>query len=242
MLASLAFANLPPGSVSQVEQDTDRWIELQSKIAKSRADWRSEKILLESTIKLLETEESTLKSNLEANEKASQVYVGNRDRMKEAIVGKRAALAALMEPLARIEGELKAMMPRLPEPLLDELKVHLAKVEGVAESEKAIPARVQSLVAALTAIDRFGNSLTASRITRPGPDSGEVSVRVLYWGLVCGYGLDEANKRAWIIQPGGSGWDWEQKDELYESVSEMMSNYENDSTDPQLVTLPAKLR
>ena len=98
----LAFANLPPGSVSQVEQDTDRWIELQSQIAQVRADWKSERTLLQSTIKLLETEKSTLQANLEANQKASDVYVGNRDRMKESITSKKAALDALLAPLAKI--------------------------------------------------------------------------------------------------------------------------------------------
>lgn len=242
IVSPLAIANLPPGSVSKVEEDTDRWIELQSQIAKTRAEWKSERALLESTIKLLETEESTLKANLEANEKASEVYVGNRDRMKESIATKRAALEALALPLGRIETELKALLPRLPEPLLAELKIHLDKIESDGDREIAIAVRVQSLVASLTAIDRFGNSLTAARVTRPGPESGEVSVRVLYWGLACGYGIDEANQRAWIIQPNGSGWDWDQRDELFPRISEMIKNYENESTDPQLISLPATLR
>ncbi|MBK1879915.1 DUF3450 family protein [Pelagicoccus mobilis] len=235
-----AYANLPSDSVSKVEQDTDRWIELQSQISKARAEWRSEQTLLQSTIKLLETEESTLKGNLEANQKASDVYVGNRDRMKQSIDDKKAALDALVTPLARIETELRSLMPRLPEPLLAELKVHLDKIEN-GDGEIAIPVRVQSLVAALTAIDRFGNSLTAARITRPGPESGEVSVRVLYWGLACGYGVDEANQRAWVIQPGSGGWDWQQRDDLFLQISEMIGNYENESTDPQLISLPATL-
>lgn len=239
---SPAIASLPVESVDRVEADTDRWIELQSKIAKTRADWRSEEALLRSTIKLLESEESTLKSNLEANEQASSVYLGNRDRLKESIEKRASALGDLSEPLAKIESELTAVLPRLPEPLLDELAIHLGKMDGEEGGEIAVSARVQSLVAALTAIDRFGNSLTAARVTRPGPESGEVSVRVLYWGLACGYGVDEANKRAWVILPRAAGWEWKQKDELFLPISEMIANYEKDSTDPRLINLPAELR
>lgn len=242
ILLPIASAELPSAALGQVQEDTDRWIELQTQIARTQAEWKSEKALLDSTIKLLEAEEGTLKSSIDANEKASEVYLGNRDRIRRGIEEQRVALASLRDPLDRIESELSVLLPRLPEPLLQELQIHLNKIEGDEDSEIAIPVRVQSLVAALSAIDRFGNSLTAARITRPGPDSGEVSVRVLYWGLACGYGIDEANQRAWVIQPGGDGWDWQQRDELFGAISEMFANYEKDSTDPKLISLPAALR
>ena len=242
LFATLAFAKLPSDFVDQVQEDTDRWIQLQAQIAKTQGEWKSEKGLLESTIKLLETENATLRASLEANEKASEVYTGNRDRIKESIEGKRSALVSLSKPLAQIETDLAELLPRLPEPLLEELEIHLNKLEGGVESEAAIPGRVQSLVAALSAIDRFGNSLNAARIKRPGPESGEVSVRVLYWGLASAYGIDEANQRAWVIQPGESGWIWQQRDELFQPISEMFASYEKDSTEPKLISLPAALR
>lgn len=232
------FGQTDAGRISAIESDTDRWIELQSQIAKSKNDWKNERLLLGSSIEILEAEQATLIESIASNEQASGVYVANRDRIKRRVVEQRDSLAGLKEPLRALESELKVLLPRLPSPLRQEVQSHLAKVDAESAS---VASRAQSLVSSLTAIDRFSNSLTIKRVVRPGPDGGEVSVRVLYWGLAVAYGVDVANGRAWMIRPGGSGWEWQPRDEIFAEVLELVESYENRSDDPRLIALPASL-
>lgn len=226
------------GKISSIEANTDRWIELQSRIAESKNSWKNDRLLLESSIGILEAEQATLQQGIAANEKASQVYIANRDSIKKRVEEQRESLHALKQPLAKVEAELRALLPRLPPPLHAEVKAHLAKLDAVGSP---ITSRAQSLVASLTAIDRFSNSLTSRRVVRPGPNGGEVSVRVLYWGLAVAYGVDEANGRAWVIRPSAGDWVWQQRDEIFEAALELINGYEKESEDPQLIELPTTL-
>lgn len=241
-LQAMAVGQTGSVNIQSVESDTDRWIQLQSKISQAQSAWKSEKALLEGSIALLETEQSTLTSNLESNREASKVFETNRDRLVARVEEHREALDALATPLSELESGVRELLPKLPAPLQQEVSAYLAKLE---QSERGAPAslatRAQSLVAICAAIDRFSNSLTTARVARPGLDSGEVSVRVIYWGLAGGYGVDDANGRAWVIKPGSSGWSWEQRDEVYEPVFELIKSYEEENYAPSLLTLPAAI-
>lgn len=232
------FCQTDWGEISAIESDTDRWLGLQSQIAKAKNDWKSERLLLEGSIGILESEQATLLSSIDSNEEASQVYTANRDRIKTRVDEHRESLALLAEPLRTLETELKLLVPRLPEPLQREVRSHLAKVDS---KNAPVTSRTQSLVASFTAIDRFSNSLTSRRAARPGPDGGEVSVRILYWGLAVAYAVDEANGRAWVIQPTAAGWEWQQRDEIYPKALELLESYEAETEDPRLIEVPATL-
>jgi len=239
---TLANAKLLPKSVNEVEASTDRWIGLESQIASAKTDWLAEKTLLENTVELLKAEEAALAAQLEANKKASGIYLGNRDRMRERVAQTRAALEGFAEPLNLIEKRLDSLLPGFPEPLQEKLQIHLNAAEAGAQDALAVPARVQAMVAALTAIDRFGNTLTTDRVARPAPDSGEVSVQVLYWGLACGFAIDPAHSRAWIIEPKPDGWSWQAKDVQYQQIALLFEQFNDDTVAPALIELPLALR
>jgi hypothetical protein len=63
----------------------------------------------------------------------------------------------------------------------------------------------------------------------------------LYWGLAIGYAVDAANGRAWVIQPSPSGWDWQQRDDIYPEVLELIQSYETETETPRLIEVPATL-
>lgn len=242
-LRLFAAPDSPDDGFARAEADTDRWIQLESQIASARTDWTTEKALLASNIKLLETEQATLQRAIESNRKASEVYVSNRNRLSDRVEEQSTALAELEMPLRSIEQSLRSLYPKLPPPLQQQLAGHLNKLAPAADGGAAsVATRTQSIVSSLTAIERFSNTLTLVRETQPGPGSGEVSAQVLYWGLAVGYGVDQANGRAWIVEPGSSGWVWSEKPEIYDQVLTLIASYQRDAEDPQLVFLPATVQ
>ncbi len=223
---------------SSIEDNTDRWIELEAKIAVSKGEWRSEKALLESRIALLETEAKTLDETLASNEKAAELFLSNRDKLARELADAQAGLDFLEAPFSRLFARLDALVPSLPDPLQDEVRGHFTKLSG----DSSASARTQSLVAALSAIDRFNNSLTLARETKPAPDGGEISAKTLYWGLTVAYAIDEVAERAWIVEPSPGGWRWTQRDEIYEKAASLIAAYEDESEDPRMLLLPVTLR
>lgn len=229
-------------SIGSLETDTDRWIQLQSQIAKARSEWKSESALLENTIALLETEQAALRQNLESNKKASELLVANRDRLAASLAQQSQGLAALETPLREVEQSVRKLYPRLPEPLRQQLDGNLEKLQAVDEgTAPSLSTRAQALVASLATIDRFSNSVTLARETRPGPESQEVSARVLYWGLAGAYGIDPANQRAWVIEPTSEGWSWTERPDRYPQIESLIASYESEADEPQLILLPATL-
>jgi hypothetical protein len=68
-----------------------------------------------------------------------------------------------------------------------------------------------------------------------------VSVRVLYWGLAGAYGVDDANRRAWVISPGETEWEWEERSDIYDDVFELLKGYESETDSPRMISLPASI-
>jgi len=231
--------------VKRVENDADRWIELETRMAKERSQWKAEKRILQSRIDLLEAENESLESIREANQTLAATLLENRDRIARSIAENEAGLEALKEPLDGFAARLESLAEALPDPLREGARASLAKLAPKEDSESppSVSTRVQTLLSTLAKIDAFNNSLTLASATRPDPSGGEVNVRVLYWGLASGYALDRANRRAWIVAPeGGQGWTWTEADDAYEPIAEAFEVYESETRDPRLVSLPIELK
>lgn len=229
--------------IKAIEEQTDRWIELETRIARERNQWKTDRQLLKNSIDLLHTENRALQSMLESNQSASKVLLRNLDSLQSTIEENEAGLAALQEPLDRFEARLNSLAPQLPDPLRAEVTSLLAKVKPAPDKPKVTPStRVQTLVSVLAAIDKFNNSLTVANSTRPDPNGGEVSVRVLYWGLAAGFALDRANQRAWTVSPTEEGWTWSEANQAYLQIADLFQLYESDVQDPRLVLLPMNLK
>lgn len=226
--------------IELLEEQTDKWIEIESKIATTNKSWKEERSLIETNIRLLESESKTLDAALKSNEKANALYQANQDSIASALAENEKGLESLRDPFADLSIKVRTLFPQLPEPLQKELQKHMAKLPAPDNSspESSLSSQAQNLVAILTSIDRFNNSLTEARHTVESPSGGEVSVRALYWGLSTAYAIDEVNRRAWSIDPNGTEWRWNQNDEIYEKVVDLFTAYNGDETTPEMLLLP----
>ena len=228
-------------TVEKIEADTDRWIEIQSQIAKEKNQWKTDKELLQGSIKVLTTRNEALKQNLESNQTASGLFTSNYQKVANAIQENEAAIEFLESKLPALEAKLRAIAPRLPLPLRDEVEGQLQKISsGDASMTATASTRVQSLVATLTAIDRFNNSLTLSHEIRSNGQGGEVDVSILYWGLSSGYAVAGNGEQAWILTPGPESWVWTESD-LGIEIKMLIERYES-RENPVLVSLPTAIK
>ncbi len=227
--------------LDRVEDDTDRWIELQRSLAKENSEWKSDKELLLNSIRILNTEKGIIEKTLESNRLASELYINNEASLKSKIDAQKKALEVISNTLATQREKVDSIVVRLPEPLRSEIEVLALKLNpGEGEQATTVAGRMQSLISILTMIDQFNNSLTLTHQIRKDSNGAEIDTRVLYWGLSVGYAVDAKGELAWRLTPSSDGWAWEDASREAASIEAMLDIYENDRR-PSLVPLRATL-
>ncbi len=226
----------------EIGEDTDRWIELQSKVAKENALWKSEKEVLANSIRVLESEKEALEKSLESNKLASSLYSNNETLVSGRIESQLEALDVVEKELIFYEENVKALVAKLPAPIKKDVEPLVLKLAAEVDDQPAsVASRMQSLISILTMIDHFNNSLTLTHEIRRNEEGGSFDTRVLYWGLSMGFAADATASRAWLLSPGDDGWVWSDAHDKADAVMSLIDIYENDRK-PGLVTLPSILR
>lgn len=226
--------------LDRVEEDTDRWIELQRSLAKENSQWKSEKELLLNSIRILNTEKGIIEKTLKSNRLASELYITNEASLRNKIDGQKKALEVISNTLETQREKVDSIVVRLPEPLRSEAEALAHKLKPSEEETSTVAGRMQSLISILTMIDQFNNSLTLTHQIRKDSNGVEIDTRVLYWGLSVGYAVDAKGELAWRLTPGPDGWTWEDASSEAASIEAMLDIYENDRR-PSLVPLRAIL-
>ncbi|MDQ8203468.1 DUF3450 family protein [Pelagicoccus sp. SDUM812003] len=239
-LAILAPALLPATELDQLKQKTDKWIDLRTRLAEEKAAWRTDKEVLKTSIE-------TLQSSLSSAEESLAYYRHSIEELEERTSAarlKESAHSELGQQIAqRIDGyeqRLQALSERLPDPLKDKLRSLLAKIPGESEQNVPLPNRLQNVVAIMTTIDEFNQSLTLSHSIRSVDDGNTIEVRALYWGLSHGFATDLTGERAWLLKPDLDGWQWIDFDESSPAIKRIFHVYDK-LEDPIAVSVPFQI-
>ena len=229
--------------LSQVEKTMDRWVELEQRVAVEENAWGSERELLVNTAAALTKEQASLSRNLASFELASRLYENNLKGVTAEIDRIKVANDKFSVDLGLLEKQVRDLGPSLPEPLMKHVNPLLANTgKGEGDEERSMAERSQNLMAILSAISQFANSLTLTHSLRTSDSDGSrFDVEVLYWGLAIGFATDAAGSRGWILRPGESGWTWEEFPDGGPDIKTLIGVYKK-QREPVLVTLPASIR
>ena len=232
--------------LTDVQNNTDQWIELERRIADEQNQWETDREILSSRLAALQEEQASLRQNIESFAVANQLFDANRVRLEDELSLHRTANEALEERLAELESRIQTLRDVLPDPLLEELAPLLRRLDpapqGQEEEEKRSAAdRAQSVTAILAAISRFGNSINLTHTIRPSALGGpEKDIRVLYWGLSFAFASDVNGSEAWFLRPSPGGWTWEDRSDQALRFKALVDIYEKQK-EPELVTVPVRL-
>jgi hypothetical protein len=221
---------------AQLKNQADRWFDLEKRAADERNEWRTQKEVLTASIDVLKKEQASLQSKVEANELSAGLFAKRIETARTELAAHEAAHETLAAGCTTMERRLRALFPRLPEPLQQKIQPMLNKLER-PPAPLNISERTQALVAALTAVDLFNNSLTLTHHLRKNAAGDALDVKVLYWGLAMGYGVDADGTHAWLLTPGDQGWQWQEAPEHSPAIRTLVGIYEK-RDNPVLVTLP----
>lgn len=220
----------------------EKWVETRQTISRTKAAWQADKETLEQTVQLLQREVAVVAeqmSNLSTNSATVRKEWDEAESLKkssgEALEKARAFATAF-------EARLKALAPRLPQPLQDTLKPLLARMPAdPANTRMSAAERVQIIVGFLNELDKFNTAVTVASEKRTNPKGEEVAVETVYVGLGAAYFVNDAGDFAGTGTPGDKGWEWTTMPELAASVREVLLIYRNERP-ARFVPLPATIR
>ncbi len=229
-------------ALARLEENTGRWIELQRRLAEEKNRWESEHLLLNHRLTVLTEEQASLQQNFDSYKLANELFEKSRNRVLDNIGVLKAAGKKVELRLVDFEKRMLALAASLPDPLGQTIGPLLRQIESRhGDDERSIADRAQTLVAVISAVNEFANSLNLTHTVRTLADDGsEFDVKVLYWGLAFAYATNRPGTRAWFLRPGPQGWSWEDRSELAPRFKAVIDVYEK-QIQPELVTLPAEL-
>lgn len=227
--------------LDEAKSTIEKWVETRQLISRTRADWQSDKDLLEQQIALFERE---LKGVEEAMGKVDMgsAQVGKEKAEAEAsIAASVKALDAAKGFAGNLEAQIKEIHPKLPEPLQESLKPLLNRSPADANSKMAATERAQIVVGILNEVDKFQNSVSIFSEKRKNAGGEEIAVQVVYVGLGAAYFVNDAADFAGVGAPGAKGWEWTPKPEIAAAVADVVKIYRNEGG-ARFVALPVAIK
>ena len=219
----------------------DQWVQTRQITSKEKSDWRLEKSILSDTQELLSNELTRLDASLEELKNSATAADEDRAELtatKEQILE---ASAVVEGSIVELETQVKAIVARLPAPLVDRIKPLIRRLpEDPTDTTLSIGERVQNIVGILSQADKFNGTITQTSESRELGDGKVVEVRTLYWGLAMAYYVDAKGEYAGIGYPGKDGWEWPQIEGAGPQIKKLLDVYEG-SVEIQFVEVPARI-
>jgi len=218
-----------------------KWVETQQLIAKEKQDWQQGKQILQSRIDAVEGEIAALTERLaetrrtgaEANGKRAS-EVGENETLQRAGVD-------LASWVTGLEGGLRTLQARLPEPLLQKVKPLYDRMPTDPHATSvSLAERYQNVAGILNEVGKFNNDITMVTEVRTLSDGKPAEVRTVYVGLAQAYFVSPKGD-AGIGRPGVSSWEWISERELAPGIEQVVEVLQNKAK-PQFVSLPVKVQ
>src|SRR5262245_61388660 len=246
LIAAGVLLLVPAYAADEATPDSTRetlakWVETQQLIAKEKREWADGKEILTSRIDVLKGEIEATKGKLaDARKTAAEA-----NSKKAGTVAESAALQEVGTGLAMeagdLEAGLRALLPRLPEPLQEKVKPLFDRMPVDAASTKvSLAERYQNVAGVLNEINKFNNDITMVTEVRTLGDGKPSEVRTVYVGLAQAYYVSPKGE-AGIGRPGATAWEWTPSPASAAQIAEAVEILQNKAK-PRFVALPVKVQ
>lgn len=220
----------------------DQWVQTRQIISEEKADWTVEKSILSDTVQLLNSESKRLEEALADLESSATAADEERTTLAAEKEKLTAASAVVEANIGELETQMKRVLKRLPQPLIEKIKPLIRRLpEDHYKTDLSLGERVQNIVGILSQADKFNTTITQTSESREIDGGKIVEVRTLYWGLAMAYYVDASGQYAGIGVPGSDGWEWPRVDGAGAGIKQLIDVYEG-SEDITFVNVPARIK
>lgn len=241
LLGAIALNPVLTAEIRETQETLINWVETQKAIAETKAEWISEKEIVNDLIRLLENEKEKLNARLDKLEDSDNATDKVRTKLnadRERLVAANDALATVIPDL---EQKTRDLLVKMPEPLIEELDPLIRRLPNPQkETRLPVSQRLLTVVGILNKIDKFNTGITIkSEIRNVGESNSEVTT--LYFGLAGAFFANDNGSYAGTGAPGETGWEWTEVPAESKAIVTLINSYEG-AREAKFVSLPISVR
>jgi hypothetical protein len=230
-----------PPTLEETRLALGKWIETQQIIVRERNEWQQGQSMLRGRLELVKSEVAALEEKIAQ----AQAKVEEADLKRDELLAQKGELEAagvqLSGAVTGFEGELRRLLPSLPEPLVAKLQPLIQRIpQDPSGTRASVAERFQNVLGILNEINKANHEISVNYEVRTLAGGKPSEVRSLYVGLAQAYFVSSGGE-AGIGRPGPEGWEWETSRGVAEDVLVALEILQGKHT-PAFVPLPVKLR
>ncbi len=214
-------------SVGEGKQIIKKWIETQKLISQEKADWTEDRVVLQESVRVFKQESEKISKEIDEAKESTDKTQTEYDKLfaeNEDIIQANEKVAELVKIY---EIQTSKLIPKLPSYLQEKIEPLTNRLPKDSNKSKApITNRMQVVVAVISEIEKFQNSINLVNELRKVNSGEEIEVKTLYLGLGQAFYADQSGQFAGVGIPGESGWEWKDQPGLGQSVLRAIDQYE----------------
>lgn len=191
--------------VREIDALTQQWTSLEHQKDVLRADWRTQKPVLEQQLRLIERETAELTALLETTAAQRDEVEQRRLELLTEQTELEEESTALDASLAQASVVLHSLQRDLPPPLANAWVDELARLDNNVETSTE---RFRKLIELLGQIEDFEAKITLNEVVMTLGDGQEHVVKQVFLGLSHGWYVTADQSFAAAGKPGPDGWLW----------------------------------
>jgi predicted nucleic acid-binding Zn-ribbon protein len=239
--AAVRSQDTPAAQMKASREALAKWVETQQIIAKEKKDWQTGREMLSSRISLVKGEIADVEEKMKDTTSAGAESVQKKSDIAHEEATLKEAAAVVAARTAGLEKDIKALMPRLPEPIKAKVEPLVARMPADPEhTQISVAERLQNVVGILNEVGKFNGEITLATEVRTLADGKPSEVRTIYVGLAQAYYVS-ASGEAGVGRPSDNGWTWESKKDLAKEVQHAVEILQTKAK-PAFVPLPVAIR
>ena len=217
-----------------------QWIEAEKTLSSEAVAWKQEQILMKDLVDVLKQDINTLNEEMAESQERFDDSGKQRDELLSRSDKDQKQQKLVKDFLNILEPRLLALRPQLPEPLKNPLAAMYQRVPIAGEETTlGIAERTQTVLAIITTIRAFDNTLTVARELRELGGGGKQEVTTLYVGLAQAFYVS-ADDAGYGV-PRKDGWAWTSQPQLEKTLRRTNDMVEGTTHEVDYVTLPLNI-
>jgi hypothetical protein len=243
------------GMISAVSQDSStregveetraylgQWVETERVLSAEKRDWELGRELLLDRSELVRHEIATLRGSMASAQESVVKADVKRAELMEANEQLKEASASLVEVVRGLESQLKVLLDRLPEPIIERVKPLSQRIPIDAEQEakQSLGERFQNVVGVLNEINKFNAEISVTSEVRTLQDGSSAEVTAMYVGLGQAYYVTADGRSAGIGTSSERGWFWRPANEAALAIQDAIAIFQNEHV-AEFVQLPVQI-
>ena len=195
--------------IDSTREMIDKWVETRRLISREKRDFKLGREMLKERIDIIHREIDSLKEKITS----AEASISDADTKRVALMMENERLKSVSHTLSAtvvaLEYRTKALLKRLPDPLVELVKpLSIRLPDNPEESKFSLAERYQNVIGILNAVNKYNRQISMVSEVRELTDGSSAEVIAVYIGIGQGYYANASGTIAGVGYATAESWHW----------------------------------